>query len=154
VEGVSQALLFLNPSFDFSVAALRYSSGERQMDRALQLLKAFVVSSRAFPPPKALESSSSASSSAAARLPALLDFAVPTHTRPREGCVVVYRSLHPATAAAAAAAAAADTNVFSQHPRRIGHAHPLMQPPPSTRVMHLLQSAVHSLGAQQTQNTT
>lgn len=152
MEGVSQALLFLNPSFDFSVAALRYSSGEKQMDRALQLLKAFVISSRAFPPPKALESSSSSSSAAAARLPTLLDFAVPTHTRPREGCVVVYRSLHPA--AAAPAAAAADTNVFSQHPRRIGHAHPLLQPPPSTRVMHLLQSAVHSLGASQTQNTT
>ena len=72
-----------------------YASGEKQMDRALALLKAFVVSSRAAPPPKPQESSSSSSSSSAARLPSLLDYAVATHLRPREGTVVVYRWQSP-----------------------------------------------------------
>jgi hypothetical protein len=86
------------PAFSTALKSLflkgwkHYSSGEKQLDRALALLKAFVVSSRAAPPPKSqdAQSSSASPSSSAARLPSLLDFAVPTHARPREGCVVVY----------------------------------------------------------------
>lgn len=93
------------------------------LDRALAFLKSFVVSSRAAPPPIANDSASASPSSAAARLPSLLDYAVKAHVRPRD-CVVVY----------------------SQHPRRIGHAHPAIQPPPFTRVSYVIEHAVRNHG--------
>lgn len=93
------------------------------MDRALAFFKSFVVASRASPPPIAPQSSSASPSAAAARLPSLLDYAVKALVRPRE-CVVFY----------------------SQHPRRIGHAHPVIQPPSATRVFHVIECAVRSLG--------